>query len=138
MELSESVGYVGYMAYCICLYLYMYVKKPKRGKKIRSIQQFLSELWPLWNMYINGQKMIFFWNYSKNIDIWILRKEQNLYRSELYICKLTATKLSFFTISTSNRGDFPRIIEIALFYISLSFICKFEERYRKTKGLGVL
>ena len=29
--------------------------------------------------------------------------------------KLAATKLSFFDISTSDGGDFPRIIEIALF-----------------------
>ena len=30
---------------------------------------------------------------------------------------MAATKLSFFVISTSDRGDFPRIIEIALFHI---------------------
>ena len=30
--------------------------------------------------------------------------------------KMAATKFSFFEISTSDRGDFPRIIEIALFY----------------------
>ena len=35
-------------------------------------------------MYINGQNE-FFWNNSKNIDIWIRRKEQNLFRSEIYI-----------------------------------------------------
>ena len=29
--------------------------------------------------------------------------------------KMAATKFSFFVISTSDRGDFPRIIEIALF-----------------------
>ena len=28
---------------------------------------------------------------------------------------MAATKFSFFDISTSDRGDFPRIIEIALF-----------------------
>ena len=27
-----------------------------------------------------------FWNNSKNIDIWILRKEQNLFRSKFYTC----------------------------------------------------
>ena len=29
--------------------------------------------------------------------------------------KIAATKFSFIDISTSDRGDFPRIIEIALF-----------------------
>jgi len=29
--------------------------------------------------------------------------------------KMAATKFSFFVISTSDRGDFPRIIVIALF-----------------------
>ena len=33
---------------------------------------------------------------------------------------MAATKFSFFDISTSDRGDFPRMIEIALF-ILLSF-----------------
>ena len=28
----------------------------------------------------------FFLNNSKNIDIWILNKEQNLFRSEFYMC----------------------------------------------------
>ena len=31
---------------------------------------------------------------------------------------MAATKFSFFVISTSDRGDFQRIIEIALFLIS--------------------
>ena len=29
---------------------------------------------------------------------------------------MAATKFSFFDILTSDRGDFPRIIEIALFF----------------------
>ena len=35
---------------------------------------------------------------------------------------MAATKFSFFVISTSDRGDFPRIIVIALFVI-LCFVC---------------
>ena len=33
---------------------------------------------------------------------------------------MDATKFSFFDLSTSDRGDFPRIIEIALFIIFFS------------------
>ena len=73
----------------------------------------------------------FFLNNSKNIDIWILRKEQNLSRSEFYMWVPNLVKLIekwppniqdgrheiqfFFYSSTSERGDFPRIIEITLF-----------------------
>ena len=32
---------------------------------------------------------------------------------------MAATKFSFFDISTSDRGDFPRIIEIAMFLFLL-------------------
>ena len=35
---------------------------------------------------------------------------------------MAATKLSFLTISTSDGGDFPRIIEIALFLLLSFFI----------------
>ena len=35
----------------------------------------------------------FFLNKSKNIDIWILRKEQNLFRSEFYICVPSLIKI---------------------------------------------
>ena len=70
----------------------------------------------------------FFWNNSKNIDIRILRKEQNLFRSEFYIWSKLIEKwspkiqnggqdYSIFDISTSDRGYFPRIKEIALFYL---------------------
>ena len=82
-------------------------------------------------------KNVFFCNNSKNIDIWILRKEQNLFRSEFYMCVPSLVKIDwempvknprwpprkffFFVISTSDRGDFPRIIEIALlFHLQLS------------------
>ena len=34
--------------------------------------------------------------------------------------KMAAAKFSYFDISTSDRGDFPRIIEIALFIIGPS------------------
>ena len=79
----------------------------------------------------------FFLNNSKNIDIWILRKEQNIIRSEFYMCVPSFVKIDWeipvknprwpqrkfflFVISTSDRGDFPRIIEIALFVICLIF-----------------
>ena len=80
----------------------------------------------------------FFWNNSKNIDISILRKEQNLSRCEFYMrvqslvkidwenarqkSKMAATKFSFYVISTSDRGDFPRIIVITLFLFMFFFI----------------
>ena len=38
-------------------------------------------------------KNVFFWNNSKNIDIWILRKEQTLFRSELYMCVQSSVKI---------------------------------------------
>ena len=72
----------------------------------------------------------FFWNNSKNNDSWILRKEQNLFRKESYMCVPSLVKIDwempdknprwpplnwFFVISTSDRVDFPRIIVIALF-----------------------
>ena len=37
-------------------------------------------------MYIYMVKNGFFLNNFKNIDIWILRKERNLFRSEIYMC----------------------------------------------------
>ena len=40
---------------------------------------------------------------------------QNWLRNARQKSKMAATKFSFFDISTSARGDFPRIIEIALF-----------------------
>ena len=77
----------------------------------------------------------FFLNNSKNIDIWILRKELNLIRSEFYMCVPSLVKMDwempvknprwpprnffFFVFSTSVRGDFPRIIEIALYFFIL-------------------
>ena len=36
--------------------------------------------------------------------------------------KIAATKFSFFDISASDRGDFPRIIEIALFLVIAPFL----------------
>ena len=45
-------------------------------------------------MYINGQKWVF-WNNSKNIDIWILRKDQNLLRSEFYMCAPKLVKIDW-------------------------------------------
>ena len=36
-----------------------------------------------------------FWNNSKNIDIWILRKEQNLFRSEFYMCVPSLVKIDW-------------------------------------------
>ena len=78
----------------------------------------------------------FFLNISKNIDIWILDKEQNLFRIQkwsVYVCtnfgqewlrnarqksKMADTKFSYFCIYlTSDRGDYPRIIVIALFHV---------------------
>ena len=56
-------------------------------------------------------------------NIWLLHKEYNLFRSEFYMWvpnlvkidwEMAAMKFSFFDISISVRGDFPRIIEIAL------------------------
>ena len=59
-------------------------------------------------------------------------QEHNLFRSEFYMCVPSLVKIVwempvkiqdgrhksfFFVISTSDRGDFPRIIEIALFFI---------------------
>ena len=35
--------------------------------------------------------------------------------------KMAATKLSFFVISTSDRGDFPRIIVIALLNFKINY-----------------
>ena len=80
----------------------------------------------------------FFWNNSKNIDISILRKEQNLYRSEFYMRLQSLVKIDwempvknprwlprnlvFYVISTSDRGDFPRIIVIALFFFLFFFL----------------
>ena len=41
------------------------------------------------------------------------------------ISKMAATKFSFFYISTSDRGDFPHIIDIALYTILLhQFVCR--------------
>ena len=97
----------------------------------------MSELRPF-EICIWMVKNEFFLKNSKNIDILILRKEQNLFRSENYICvkfgqnwlrnarrksKMTTTKYSFFDIWTSDRGDFPRIIVIALlFYVVIIFM----------------
>ena len=39
--------------------------------------------------------------------------------------KMATTKLSFIDISTSDRGDFPRIIEIALLDFTFIFIHQF-------------
>ena len=79
----------------------------------------------------------FFWNNSKNIDICILRTEQNLFRSQFYVCtkfgqnwlknacqksKMAVKKFSFFFISSSDRGDFPGIIVIALFFYLFYFL----------------
>ena len=76
----------------------------------------------------------FLMNNSKNIDIWILRKEQNLVISEFYMYVPSKVKIDWemtvknhrwpprylvFDVSTSDRGEFPRIIVIALFlYLS--------------------
>ena len=40
-----------------------------------------------------------------------------MYQVWLRNAKMAATKFSFFVISTSDRGDFPRIIVIALFLL---------------------
>ena len=37
----------------------------------------------------------FLLNNSKNIDIWILRKEQNLFRSEFYMCEPSLVKIDW-------------------------------------------
>ena len=42
---------------------------------------------------------------------------QNGLRNHRQKSKMAATKFSFFVISTSDRGDFPRIIVIALFVL---------------------
>ena len=46
-------------------------------------------------------KQFFFWNDAKNIDIWILRKEQNLFRSEFYMCVPSLDKIDW-EISAKN------------------------------------
>ena len=45
---------------------------------------------------------------------------------------MAATKFSFYVISTSDRGDFPRIIVIALFVYS--FVCLFDCLYPRLTG----
>ena len=37
----------------------------------------------------------FFWNNSKNVDIRILRKEHNLFRSEFYMSVLNLVKIDW-------------------------------------------
>ena len=39
--------------------------------------------------------MFFFWNDAKNIDIWILRKAQNLFRSEFYMSIPSLVKIDW-------------------------------------------
>ena len=48
-------------------------------------------------------KMSFFWNNSKNIGIWILRKEQNLFRSEFYMCVPSVVKLDWEIPAKNSR-----------------------------------
>ena len=63
-------------------------------KKIWSIEQFLSELRPF-EICISMVKYEFFFNNSKNIDIWILRKKQNLFRNEFYMCVQNLVKIDW-------------------------------------------
>ena len=60
-------------------------------KNRRSIEQYLTELRPF-EVCIYMVKNGFFWN-NKNIGIWILRKEQNLFRSEFYMCVQSSVKI---------------------------------------------
>ena len=57
-------------------------------------------------MYLNGQEWVF-WNNSKNIDIWILRKEQNLFRIEFYICVPNLLKIDFLLACLLEAERFP-------------------------------
>ena len=54
-------------------------------------------------MYINGQNE-FFWNNSKNIDIWILRKEQNFFSSDFYMCVPNLVKIDWEMASKIQDG----------------------------------
>ena len=49
---------------------------------------------PLKDVY-KWSKIIFSLNNSKNIDIWILRKEQNLFKSEFYMCLPNLVKINW-------------------------------------------
>ena len=62
---------------------------------------------------------------------------QNCLRNARQKSKMAATKVFFFVISTSDRGDFPRIIEIALF-ILFSFFLIVDLLYYKIRESVVL
>ena len=47
------------------------------------------------NKELNWIEIEFFLNNSKNIDIWILRKEQNLFRSECCMCVPSLVKIDW-------------------------------------------
>ena len=53
-------------------------------------------------------KNVFFCNYSKNIDIWILLKEQNLFRREFYMCVPSLVKIDW-EMHVKNPRWPPRI-----------------------------
>ena len=74
-------------------------------------------------------KNVFFWNTSKNLHLNTTQRTKLIQKWILYVCtkfvqnwlwnarqkfKMAASKFSFFVISTTDRGDFPRIIVIAL------------------------
>ena len=71
---------------------------------------------------------------SKLIQKWILyvctKFGQNWLRNGRQNTKMAATKFSFFDIWTSDRGDFPRIIVIALLsYFIIFFIMQTGRSY---------
>ena len=72
------------------------VRLSSRNSKYRqSNTNILTELW-------GRPKMFFFWNNSQNIDIWILRKEQNLFRSEFYMGVPNLVKIDW-ELAAKNR-----------------------------------
>ena len=57
----------------------------------------------------------FFLNNSKNIDIWILRKERNLFRSEFYMCVPNLVKIDWEMAAKNPRWP-PRNLFVFLHF----------------------
>ena len=92
-------------------------------------------------MFFSGitPKILTFEYYAKNKTysevnfICVYQFGQNLLRNARQKAKMDATRFSSFVISTSDRGDFPRIIVIDLLYIFFNTTLQI---YRKNKDKG--
>ena len=104
-------------------------------KKSGQSNNFWLSYGPLKYVYIYGQN-VFFWNNSKNIDIWILRKEQNLFRSEFYMCVWSLVKIDREMPVTNPRWPPRTLVFLSIQFFSRTTSADPEHKYLSPSSKG--